>query len=812
MLADLAHDFRLGFRQLAKSPGFTVAAVLCLALGIGANTAVFSFANFFLFRPLPVSHPDELVRGFVSWSSGLKFGSFSYPDYVDFRARNEVLSGFAATSLTPFHLSADGRNERLWGELVSADYFQVLGVEVPIGRAFLPEEETERGAHPVLVISHGLWRTRFGGDPGIVGRGVTVNGHPFTIVGVAAESFGGSQLGLKVALWTPLGMQEVAVPGGSRLEHRDHHWLSAIGRLKPGITVRQAETSLNGLMAQLVAAYPEDNVGKSVVLYPEAQSNLHPMVRGGFVGFLALMLGVVGLVLLLACSNVASLLLARSAARRREIAVRLALGASRARLVRQLLAESTALALAAGGAGLLLALWLTRFLASQPPPVDFPLAVDLSLNFEVLAFTLGASLVASVLVGLAPALQSSRPELVPALKDGGGAGRGGSRMRRLLVGAQVALSLVLLVGAALVLKSLANARHLPLGFEPERQLLAGADLDLQGYDKTRGRELFRALEERVDALPGVTAAAWAQRIPLTFSDASTSAVAEGYVTPEGSNPPSINFNQVGPGYFEALGLPLQAGRGFEPADGPEGQRVIVVNRAFADKYWPGADPLGKRVNTFGGEHVVVGVAATGKYFSLGEAPKPYMYLPIERYYDGSRVLHVRTAGDPTPLLEAVRREIQALDPNLPVRDLKLMKAQLGFVLFPARLAAVVVSVFAVLALLLASVGLYAVIAFWVSQRTPEIGIRMALGARAADVQRLVMRQGLSLTGAGLAAGLALGVGLAALATKVLYGISPGDPRNYLAAAALLAVVALAATLIPARRATRVDPTRALRAQ
>ncbi len=810
MHRDLVQDFRLGLRQLGRSPGFTLAAALCLALGIGANTAVFSFADFFLFRPLAVSRPHELARGFVAWTHGVSYGSFSYPDFADLRDRNGVFSGFTGSGMRPFHLSADGRNERLWGEVVAADYFQVLGVEVPLGRAFEPEAEAERGAHPVMVISHGLWRTRFGGDPGIVGRAVTLNGHPFTIVGVAAEGFSGSMLGLKSALWVPVGMQH-AMPGGSRLDNRTSHWLTPIGRLKPGVSVREAEAALNGIMAQLAVAYPDSNTGKSVKLYAAAESDLHPMVRGGFAGFLALMFGVVGLVLLLACSNVASLILARSAARRREIAVRLALGASRARLVRQLLAEGAVLALAAGAAGLLLALWLTRVLASKSPPIDFPLFVDLSPNPRVLAFALGTSVLASLLFSLAPALQASRPELVPALKGGGTAGRGG-RMRRWLVSFQVALSLVLLVGSGMMLRSLANAQHLPVGFDPANQLVAGVDLALQGYDETRGRGFFRALEERAGALPGVTAVGWARRVPLSLDPSSSWAVPEGYVSPDGSSPPTIGYNVVGPGYFEAMGLPLLAGRGFEAGDGPEGRPVIVVNRAFADLYWPGGGALGKRVDTFGAEHVVVGVAATGKYLSLGEASKPYMYLPIERYYEGSRVLHLRTAGDPAPLLAAVRREIQALDPDLPIRELKLMTTQLGFVLYPAQIGAVVVSAFAALALLLAAVGLYAVIAFWVIQRAPEIGVRMALGARPADVQLLVMRQGLVLTAAGLAAGLAIGAGLAVLATRVLYGISPSDPGNYLAAAALLATTALAATLLPARRATRVDPARALRAE
>ncbi len=756
MLADLVQDCRLGLRQLARSPGFTVAAVLCLALGIGANTAVFSVAELFLFRSLPVERPGELVRWYSSFSGGVRYGAVSYPDFVDIRDHNKVFSGLAASSMTPLHLSADGRNERLWGELASAHYFSVLSAEVALGRGFLPQEGSERGAHPVVVLSHGLWRSRFGSDPAVVGRPITLNGHPFTVVGVAAETFHGGTVSLKTALWLPIGMQETVTPGGPRLEHRGSHWLRpVIGRLRPGVTIGEAESALNTLMAGLAQAYPSSNTGKSVVLVPEAKSALDPMVRGRFAGFLGLMFGVVGIVLLLACSNVASLVLARGAARRREVALRLALGAGRGRLVRQLVAESAVLAFLAGGAGLLAALGLTRFLASLPLPLDYPIRVEVTPNPKVLAFTLGLSILACLLFGLVPALRTSRPELAPGIKEGA-MGRGGTRLSRLLVAGQVALSMILLVGSALVLESLANARRLELGFDPERQLLASLDLGLQGYDEVQGRELFRVLEERVRALPGVTATGWAQIVPLSFGVAQTLAAPEGYQAPAGGTEPYIDYNRVGPGYFESLGLPLLAGRGFEPADGAEGQRAIVVNRAFADTYWPGQSALGKRVDTFGGEHLVVGMAATGKYWRLGESPRPYMYLPIDRYYEASRTLHVRTAGDPGPLAEAVRREIRALDAQLPIRDLKLMTSQLGSALLPARLAAVAVSAFSFLALLLAAVGLYAVIAFWVAQRVPEIGLRLALGARAADIRNLVLRQGLGLTAFGLGVGLAGG--------------------------------------------------------
>lgn len=812
MLRDFLQDLRHAARMWAKSPGFVVAAVLCLALGVGANTAVFSFADYFLFQPLPVSHPEQLARLNIHWASGLRFASFSYPDYLDFRDQNEVFSGLAATANMPLHLSADGRNERLYGELVSANFFTVLGVPMALGRSFTPAEEAEAGAHPVLILSNSLWQQRFGGDPGLVGKSVTLNGKPFTVVGVAAPGFHGSGVGVQSSAWVPMGMLEVARPGSRALTQRGSHWIGAvIGRLKPGVDVAAARISLDALMARLVKEYPDSNTGKSVGVLPESQSALHPMVRSGFSGFITLMAVVVGLVLLLACSNVASLLVARAAARRREIAVRLALGAGRGRLVRQLLAESLLLTLVAGVAGLMLALLLTRALGSMAVPVDLPLRLDLSPNLRVLGFTLSLALASSLFVGVAPAFSSTRPELVTALKGSGGRA-GSQRLRRGLVAGQVALSLVLLIASGLALKSFDKSHRLDLGFAPDHQVVAGVDLALQGYDEVRGRAMFEELLRRTRALPGVTAAGWAEILPLSFNSQQNGAEPQGNVTPEGSNSPSIDYNVVGPGYFAALGLPLLAGRDFERSDGPDAPAVLIVNRTFAEKYWPGEDPLGKTVRMREVDFRVVGLAGNGKYFSLGEAPKPYMYLSMERAYEGSRVLHVRTAGEAAALVPVLRQLITELDGNLPLRNLKEMSQQLGFALLPAKLAAMVASAFALLALLLAAIGLYAVIATWVAQRAPEIGIRIALGAAAGQVRGLVLRQGLGLAALGVGVGLAGGVLLALGATKVLYGIQVAELGVFSGAAAVLATVAFAATMIPALRATGISPVKALKAE
>ncbi len=810
MLADLVQDLRQALRQLGRSPGFSLAAIACLGLAIGANTAVFSFADFFLLRSLPLSHPDQLVRAHIDWASGLKYGSFSYPDYRDLAAESPVLSGMVASALQPFHLSTDGRNERIYGELVSGNYFSLLGVEVPLGRAFASDEASTPGGRPVVVLSDRLWHERFAAAPDVVGRSVTLNGRPFTVIGVAAPGFAGVNTGLRSALFVPITMQPVVSGGGDLLAERGSHWIGAIiGRLQPGASLAQAREALNLAMDGLRQSYPETNTGKSVVLLAESQASLHPMVRGGFAAFIGLMFGIVVLVLLLACANVAGLLLSRAAGRQREVAMRLALGASRGRLVRQLLAESAVLAVLACAAGLAIAEVLLRFLGSYRLPVDLPLYLDLRLDWKLLGFTAVVAAAAAVLFGLAPALQSSRPALVPALKDGGGGGSR-QRLRRALVAGQVALSLVLLIAASLVLESLGNARHLDVGFEAEHQLVAGVDLGLQGYDRARGREFQRTLLERVRALPGVVAAGWAKGVPLSFGSNQTTAIPEGYLTPAGANPPSLDYNVVGEGYFQAMGLPLLAGRGFAATDGADAPPVVVVNEALARKYWGDADPLGKRIHVRDEDHLVIGLVPTGKYFSLGEAPKPFLYLSAERYYQAAGVLHVRTQGDPTPYLASVRQLVAGLDADLPVSQLKRMSDQLAFVLFPARLAAVVVAAFALLALVLAAVGLYAVVAYWVAQRVPEIGVRMALGAQARDVRRLVVGQMLGLTAAGVSIGLAAGVLLARAATKVLYGVDPASPRGFLAPLALLLAVIVVASFFPAVRATRVSPVQALR--
>jgi predicted permease len=808
----LLQDLRYGMRQLWKSPGFTAAAVLCIALGIGANSATFSFANALLWRKSMAAEPDRLVRLYVSWANGLKYGSFSYPDYVDVRDRSDVLDGLAASSIMPFHLSAGDRNERAWGALVSGNYFLVLGLKPTRGRFFEPEEDRTEGTHPVAVLGYGFWQRRFGGDPGIIGRTLLLNRLTFTVVGIAPEGFSGMDTGLAQDIWIPMKMTPRMGEGRRSLTSRGNHWIqSTIGRLKPGVTIAQARTSVNTLMAHLTEQYPDTNKGKSVLIDSESSTSLHPMVRGGFVMFLQLMFGVVGFILLLACANVAGLLLARSAARRKEIALRIALGANRARLVRQLLAESLLLSLLAGAVGLLLNLWLTGLMQSFRPPSDLPLRTEVSLSWPVLAFTFAVTVFTGVLFGLTPALASTRSDLVSVLKEGSPAQlTGASRLRRSLVVAQVALSLALLVGASLVVRNLQNARNLDPGFNPERQLVASLELGMQQYDEPKGRQFMRSLREKLRNAPGIQAVGFSDSIPLSLSSSQTSVVPEGYVPPAGSINPSIDYCTVDFGYFDAMGVPILRGRSFRETDDANAPPVMVINETFANRFWPGEDALGKHVRRGDKDYQVIGIAKNGKYFSLGEDPKSFIYMPLEQIYRASFYIHVRTAADPSGFLETLRREVRNLDDKLPVSDLQTMNSAMGFALMPARLAASVVSAFAFLALFLAAIGLYGVIAYSVSQSVRDIGIRMALGAQAGDVLRLVLRGGMTLTAIGLAIGLAMGLALTQLMKGLLYGISPTDPLSFGIAVTVLAVVALLAVYLPARRATHIDPIIALR--
>ncbi|MBM3791723.1 MAG: FtsX-like permease family protein, partial [Acidobacteria bacterium] len=618
--------------------------------------------------------------------------------------------------------------------------------------------------------------------------------------------------GIGADLWVPMAMRDQLYPGPAWLTSRGQRWINGvIGRLKPGIRIEQASAAVNSLLMRLREEYPNTNKGLSADLYPDSESSLHPVVRGGFTAFLSLMFAVVAAILLLACANVAGLLLARSVARRREISLRMALGAGRGRLMRQLLSESLVLASLGGAAGLLLGYWLIRAVNALRPATDIPLHVEAGLDWNVLAFTAAATVATGFIFGLTPALAAVKHDLVSSLKQGGLLQTvATSRLRRLLVAGQIVLSCLLLVGALLLVRSLQQVRDLDLGFNPDNQLAAALDLQLNRYEESRGKQFLQDLKERLSSLPGVQAVGFAEVMPLSMHNQQAGVLPEGYQPPPEAGNPSIDHNVVDEDYFRAMGIPILQGRGFTKSDGPDAPPVMVVNQAFAQRFWAGQNAIGKRVRRGPDDYVVVGVVKTGKYFSLGEDPKAYMYQSMRQLYQGSLNVHIRTTGNPESLSNAVREVVRALDETLPVSNLQTMNDALGFALLPARLGAGAVSAFAFLALFLAAVGLYGMISYFVSQSSRDLAVRSAMGATPGDLIRLVLRQGAFTVLPGLALGLLIAGAATRLMAGLLYGISAGDPISFLAASSVLAVVSPGAAYLPARRAAGMDPITALR--
>ncbi len=812
----LFQDLRVSLRRLRKAPGFTLIAVLSLALGIGANSAIFSLVNTALLRPLPVERPQELVSLNITSEKGdSEFPVISYPNYKDLRDRNNTLAGLILYRMAPVSLSHNGVNERVWSYIASGNYFEVLGVRAAVGRIFTPDDDRAKGAHPVAVITHDCWQKRFGGDPKIVGKSILVNGNSFTVIGVTARGFRGSEIGYRTEMWFPAMMQEQIEPGNDWLENRDSYNSFVQGRLKPGVTMAQAEANLKSLAADLAREYPKENEGRTIKLSPAGLFG--SFMRGPVTGFAAVLMGIVGLVLLLACINLANLLLARATERRKEIAIRLAVGATRARLVRQLLTESVALALMGGAIGLVLAYWLVDAIMTLKPPMDIPLSTELHIDHRVLLFTMLASLVTGLLFGLLPALQSTRPDLVPALKDEvpvGGYRR--SLLRNGMVVVQVTLSLVLLVCAGLVLRGLQRAQLLNPGFIPQNAIEMSFDLSLQGYDGARAKEFKRQLLDRVRALPGVQHAGLSYFVPLSMNINQNSIYIEGQPQERGGNAPTSMTSSATPGFLQAMGVRLLEGRDIAETDDDTRPRVAVVNETFARRFWPGQSAIGRRFSYDSDQGPqrqwieIVGVIQNGKYFSLSEDPTLMVYTNLRQTSGSFLSMVVRTSGDPKSAIAAIRREFQQLDANLPVYNVKTMVEHMNLPLFPARVAAVLLGSFGLLAMLLAAIGLFGVMSYAVGQRTREIGIRMALGARPAEVFRLVVGQGLLLT----AIGVAIGLGLAAVGTRLLsgllYGVNALDPVTFSVVTLLLAAAAFLACYFPARRAMKVNPIVALR--
>ncbi len=812
----LLQDLRYGLRMLWKTPGFTLVAVVSLALGIGLNTAIFSIVNVILIRPVPMVKDQSRVV----WLRA----SISYPDYVDYRGQTQSFAGMAAaTGTSEFSLARGGEPELIKGEYVTENYFDVLGVGALAGRTFAGAEG--QTPIPVVVLSEHLWRTRFDSDPAIVGRQISISGLGFTVVGVAPKNFIGTEAGLNRELWVPLSMQPVlnppeasraADPLSNRFQERDSRWLAIFARLKPGVSREQAGAELTNVARHVAEAYRGKVSAETLrsVQLLSMNGGMDPRDREEALPLAGIVIVVVALVLLIACANLASLLLARAAVRRRETAIRQALGATRPRLVRQWLTESILLGVAGGALGLLLALWANQLLISylQTTPLA---SLDLGIDWRVLAFTLGVSVITGIVFGLAPALQASRLDIVMALKseDAQRAGSRRSRLRAVFVTAQVTLSVVLLVGAGLFIRSLQSANTIDPGFRVDRALTVPINLGLLRYKEFEGENFYRNLLARVEAQPGVERASLVRFAQLGFSFAQFHVFKEGSRDKRRDEGISTGFNVVGPNYFKTMETPLVRGRDFSETDRKGAPGVVALNQTLAATLWPGEDALGKRVSVSGPKGPfleVIGVARDGKYRSLGELPHPYIYRPLLQSYDPKMTLVVRTKGEPQSVAAAVREQIRALDANLPVADVKTLRDQLDLSLFPSRVAAWTLGGFGVLALLLAAIGIYGVVSYSVAQRTREIGVRMALGAKEKDVLRLVLGEGLFV----IAVGLALGLLLAFAATRVivgfLYGVGATDPLTFAGVPLLLGFIALVASYIPARRATKVDPLVALR--
>ena len=805
-------DFRYAVRLLLKNPVFTGVVVLTLALGIGLNTAVFSVIDGLLLRPLPGARaPNELVQLYRTYRGDVMFGSNSIPHYLDVRERSaDTFSGVSLWGFEAMNLTAGGRNERVLGVMASANHFSVLGVNAALGRTFVPAEDSGRGAHPVAVISWATWQGRFGGDKGIIGKSMILNGRSYTVIGVAAPEFRGVIPLVTPALWVPLMQFDDIRPGDRRqFTERGSNSFNLIARLQPGVTMAQANEHMKALVAGLRAEHPQDYDGGGINLVLESEAGIHPTFRSAQVALSSVVMAVVGVLLLIACVNVANLFLARARDRAREMAIRLSLGAKRSRLVKQLLTESLMFAGLSGLVGVGLAYWVIGVANRIRLPLNVDFGANLQLSPTVVAFAFGVSLVTGLLFGLAPALQATNPSLIPALKGEAPAGQSRSRASKGLVVAQMALSIVLLVSAGLFLRDLQNATTVDKGFVSENLLLADLAPGLQGYDRARSEDLYRRLREALTALPNVKAVGYTSNVPLGLSENDSWVDIAGY-TPARNENMSLQTAQVTPGYFAAMGIRVKEGRDFTDRDDSASVRVMIVNEYMARKYWAGTSPVGRIVKYGGREHTVIGVVPTGKYQRLGEPPTSFYFTAQAQHWNDGMSVVVRTTGDPELVAPALRAAVTSFDETLPVSDIRTMTKHLGIALLPARLAGAALGVFGLLGLVLASVGMYGVMAYTVSQRRREIGIRMAIGAAGGDVVGMIMRQGLSL----VIIGAAIGIGGALAASRLLRGIlySPSviDPTTFVGVPFLLTAVAALASWLPARRASGVDPLEALR--
>jgi len=834
-LEELLQDLRIGVRTLRKNPGFTLVVAVTLALGIGANTAIFGLVNTLLLRPLPVvKAPSELVLLVRGDGQG---PTLSYPDFKVLRERNEVLTDLALYTQAPISFGNRVRSEVVLGAMVSGNYFDVLGINPSLGRAFLPEEDRTPGTHAVVVLSNSFWQTRFNSDRTLVGRTIVLNSQQFTVVGIAPAGFDGETPPMKVSLWIPVMMTATMrwEPGATRhdpLSNRQDENFGAIGRLKQGVSITHAQAALETINRQIEQSNPlppeqvsNPNNDRSLRLLSPRGIMIGPIMEMAVTSS-RLAWATVLTVLLIACANVANLLMARAATRRKEVAVRLALGATRGRLIRQLLTESVLLALVGATAGLFLAYWINQLLmAFKPPfPPPFTFTLDLSFDIRTFAFTLLLAISTGVIFGLVPALQASKPDVVPALKDESNAE--GARLRWLnwrnaLVITQVALSLALLISTGLFLRTLRYAQRVDLGFKPDHVLSASFNLRLQHYNETQGREFYQQMVERLERTPGVQTASVTNLLPLGFIWLTTPVAPEDREVPPNERVFAGSVS-AGSQYFETIGTPLLRGRDFNAQDTIKSPNVAIVSEKLARRLWPeikdAGEALSKRLRVGRGDATsceVIGVAKDSRnniFNRLDREPEPTIYRPFAQNYSALASVIVRTDGDPRGLTSAVRREVAALDENLPPQNLQPLSETVSLASWSARTGATVLGVFGLLGLVLAAIGIYGVMSYSVSRRTREIGLRMALGAETRDVIKLIVKHGMGLTLIGAVIGLMLAVALTRLLTSLLYGVTATDPATFAGVVLFVIVVAVLACYLPARRATKVDPMRALRCE
>jgi predicted permease len=818
---NFGQDLRFGFRMLVRNPGFSAMAVLCLTLGIGANAAVFSWIEGLLLRPFPaVARQERLVvvvgtnrtagdRG----ASATDYTATSWPDFKDFRQNSTLFVSFIADKIMGTTISIGDRAERVAGSVVSANYFDALGVHPFLGRGFEAADEAGRNAHPVTVISYRMWKERYRSDPAIVGKTQMLNGVQHTIVGVAPEGFYGTFVGWPIQFWVPVSMQEVFEPGGYKLEDRNQRWIEGFARLKDGVTIEQAQEELSTIAKQLEAQYPVTNRGHDVKLLPLWKAPFNGAVE--LLPILEITLAVVFVVLLIACSNVSNLLMVRSFARQHEMTVRLAIGARKGRLVQQLLTEGLILSLLAVVGGLVVAYWCRNLLgvffgASSGVVANLKGEID----WRVLAFSAGVCLVSTLMFALVPAVQAGKVDLAGSLKTESASvfgARGKSRVRAALVIIQVSLSFVLLVSAVLLIQSMQRIRTSDPGFVTESLLTTPVDLVAAGYDATREKDFQTRLMDRVTSLSGVEAAALARVRPFSYQTYSSDLIAVDGYQPGPDEQPAAEYNEVGPGYFRTLGIPLVSGREFNDADNETSDPVAIVNEKMVAKYWRGEDPVGKRLQVKDKWVRVVGVARMAKYGSFGEAPKPFFYVPLWQNFSIRTTVNIRTLKDANAMAADLTRVIHDLDPTLAASEVITMRQHINrSALRSQQIAVALLSIFGGLALLLAAVGLYGVISYSVSQSTREMGLRMALGARPSHLLRLVLSNGLWLTAIGIVVGGVAALLLTRLFVTMLYHVSPRDPVAFGSAFVVMTVASVAACFFPAWRAMRTNPVRALR--